>query len=479
MQIDQIRDEFTALESAIADGRIVPSVSVAEIRAHLQSRYDFKQRIDLEDVVADVETMLQKWQVQVTHPRYFGLFNPSVTLASVVADTLVAMYNSQLANWRTSPAANEMERHTLAWLAAKFGLPLNTIATFTSGGMEANLSAVAVALTHTFPSYSEHGLRHLTGQPTIYVTEEAHHGYNKISHLTGLGRHSLRIIATDDRLQMKVADLRNSVSEDLRNGFLPFMVVGTAGTTAAGVIDPLPEIARACAETSLWFHVDAAWGGAAILSPELKPYLAGIEAADSITCDAHKWFSVPMACGMFFCRHVESVNRAFRADVTYMPGKASGDDPDGTFNPLTTSIQWSRRFIGLKLFMALAERGEAGYADMIDHQARMGKILRSSLESTGWRIINQTPLPVVCFTRDGLIPSLLLASLREHNVAWMSEAVLAGIPVIRACITSFRTTDEDIHWVVERINDLFSEFYSGTNEDSSMPIAPVQTGAAK
>ena len=114
MNIDQIRDEFEMLESAIEDGPIVPNVTAGEIRAYLGSRFDFKQTMTLDDVVCDVEQMLRKWQVQVTHPRYFGLYNPSVTLASVVADTLVAMYNSQLANWRTSPAANEMERHTLA-----------------------------------------------------------------------------------------------------------------------------------------------------------------------------------------------------------------------------------------------------------------------------------------------------------------------------------------------------------------------------
>ncbi len=113
----------------------------------------------LDEVIADVEQMLRTWQVQVTHPRYFGLFNPSVTLASVVADTLVAMYNPQLATWRTSPAANEIERHTLAWLAAKFGFPPDAVANFTSGGAEANLSAVIVALTRAFPEYGEHGLR--------------------------------------------------------------------------------------------------------------------------------------------------------------------------------------------------------------------------------------------------------------------------------------------------------------------------------
>ena len=151
MLIDEIRSDFTQLQSDIADGPILPTVTAEEVRTYLGSRYDFQQTLPLEEVVNDVEKMLRTWQVQVTHPRYFGLFNPSVTLASVVADTLVAMYNSQLANWRTSPAANEIERHTLGWLAEKFGLPRNGIATFTTGGTEANLSAMVVALTRALP----------------------------------------------------------------------------------------------------------------------------------------------------------------------------------------------------------------------------------------------------------------------------------------------------------------------------------------
>ena len=188
MLIDEIRSDFTQVQSDIANGPILPTVTAEEIRTYLAARYDFNQTLPLEDVIADVEKMLRTWQVQVTHPRYFGLFNPSVTFASVVADTLVAMYNSQLANWRTSPAANEIERHTLGWLSAKFGLPRNAIATFTSGGTEANLSAVVVALTRAFPGYGEDGLRHLDAAPSIYLTAEAHHGYNKIAHMAGLGR---------------------------------------------------------------------------------------------------------------------------------------------------------------------------------------------------------------------------------------------------------------------------------------------------
>src|ERR1700689_3064769 len=153
MLVGEIRSDFTQIETAIADGPILPTVTAEEIRTYLASRYDFHQTLPLEEVVTDVEKMLRTWQVQVTHPRYFGLFNPSVTLASVVADTLVAMYNSQLANWRTSPAANEIERHTLAWLASKFGFPANISASFTSGGSEANHTAVTVALTKAFPEY--------------------------------------------------------------------------------------------------------------------------------------------------------------------------------------------------------------------------------------------------------------------------------------------------------------------------------------
>jgi len=451
MMFDELRSAVAKLESAIASGPIVPTVTPQEIRGYLASRYDFTTPLALDEVAADVEGMLRTWQVQVTHPRYFGLFNPSVTLASIIGDTLVAMYNPQLATWRTSPAANEIERHTLAWLGGKFGLPAGASASFTSGGAEANLSAVIVALTRAFPDYGEHGLGRLGAAPTIYLTGEAHHSFNKVAHMAGLGRRALRAVATDGQLQMDLGDLARRVAEDRHEGLAPFMVVGTVGTTGAGVIDPLPELARFCRAEGLWLHVDAAWGGAAILSPRLRGHLAGIEAADSITCDAHKWFSVPMAAGMFFCRHPEAVGAAFRAETSYMPGKTVGPVVD----PYTTSVQWSRRFIGLKLFLALAERGEAGYVEMIEHQARMGDVLRAALRRAGWRVVNTTPLPVVCFTREGLDPATFVAALYERQIAWMSQVRLgAGAPVVRACITSFRTTESDIEWVVREMGRL-------------------------
>jgi glutamate/tyrosine decarboxylase-like PLP-dependent enzyme len=451
MVLDEICDVVETLQSGIASGPITPNVTPEEIQNYLTSRYDFKKTAPLDEVVADLEKMLHKWQVQVTHPRYFGLFNPSVTLASIVADTLVAMYNPQLATWRTSPAANEIERHTLAWLARKFGFPASAIATFTTGGAEANLSAVIVALTKAFPEYGERGLRGLAATPTVYLTGEAHHSFNKIAHMTGLGRQVIRTVATDHDLKMDVADLARRVAEDRKDGYAPFMVVGTAGTTAAGAIDPLPDLARFCQRENLWLHVDAAWGGAVVISPLLRHHLAGIDAADSIACDAHKWFSVPMGAGMFFCRHADAVAGAFHAETSYMPGKTSGPVTD----PYTTSVQWSRRFIGLKLFLALAHYGESGYLEMIEHQTRMGDVLRESLKGDGWRVVNSTPLPLVCFTRDGLDTTKFLAALHGRQIAWMSEVRLGkGAPVLRACITSFRTTESDIKYVVSEMNRL-------------------------
>jgi len=448
MAFDELRRDAAKLASDIAKGPIVPNVTPEAIRQYLTSRYDFTRPLPLDDVIADVEQMLRKWQVHVTHPRYFGLFNPSVTIASVVADAIVAMYNPQLATWRTSPAANELERHTLAWLTGKFGLPSDTVSNFTSGGGEANYSAVIAALARAFPDYREAGLRQLPTSPAIYLTAGAHPGFLKIARISGLGRRALREVAMDGDLKMDLADLARRVAEDRKSGFAPFMVIGTAGTTAAGVIDPLPGLARFCRAHDLWFHVDAAWGGAAAISPRLRVHLAGISEADSVTCDAHKWFSVPMGAGMFFCRHADAVARAFESEVSLMPGKTGS-----VVDPYTSTVQWSRRFTGLKFFLSLAERGESGYIGMIEHQARMGDVLRESLKRSGWRIVNKTPLPLVCFTRDNLVSSRFLAALHERQIAWMSEVRLGECdPVLRACITSFRTTEQDIEWVVDEMS---------------------------
>jgi len=438
-----IRAAETAAAS-LAKGPVTTDVAPAKVRDAL-ARYDFKTPVPLLELVMQVTQLLQRWNVHVTHPRYFGLFNPSVTTAGVVADALAAIYNPQLASWSHAPAAQEIERLTLRWVAATLG-PFD-FANFTSGGAEANLTAVLAALTRRFPAWGAKGARAARGA-TLYITSEAHHSFSKIAAMTGLGREAVRKVRVDRDARMDPADLERQLKRD-RGAFL---VVGTAGTTSSGAIDPLDAVADICQKRNIWFHADAAWGGAAAAVPRLRPHLAGIERADSVTCDAHKWFSVPMGAGMFFSRHGDTVRRTFEVGTPYMPGR-----PEGADNPFEVTAQWSRRFIGLKLFMTIAELGEAGMIEQIDRQARVGEILREKLQAAGWRVVNRTPLPLVCFTRPRLKAVPFLREMHRRQIAWMSSVRIAGgPPVIRACVTSFRTTAQDIDAVVEALGGIAS-----------------------
>jgi glutamate/tyrosine decarboxylase-like PLP-dependent enzyme len=409
--------------------------------------------------VQEVGELLRDGTVHVTHPSYFGLFNPSVRPVAVLADALTALFNPQLAAWSHAPAANELERHTLAFFRAKLGLdPDLGGGCFTTGGGEANLSGVTLALATRCPAWRTEGIRGLPGHPRIYVSEEAHHSFDKIVAQTGLGAAALRKVPVDHSLRMRPDALRKLVAEDRAAGHLPLLVVGTAGTTGAGAIDPLPELAGFAKDQGLWFHVDAAWGGFACLSPEHGGCLDGISQADSITWDAHKGLSVPMGAGMFFCRETRFLERAFGIETGYMPSASTG-----ALDPYTSTAQWSRRFIGLKVFMALAELGEAGYGNLIGHQFRMGQSLRRRLQEAGWRLVNDTPLPLACFTHsawtegDGHLDRVVEA-VQARGHAWISKVRLSHHGwALRACITSYHTGEGELEALVRELDQLSGE----------------------
>jgi len=425
-----------------------------EIRNYLQKNYDFQNPIDLNDLIMDVSGMFKKWLVQVTHPRYFGYFNPSVFPAGIAADTLVAAYNHQLAVWSQGQAAVEIEQHILKVLMTKIGYdPDTSVAHFTSGGSEANFTAVISALTHIFPDYGSKGLRGVNADPMIYVAETAHDSFSKICHMSGLGRNQLREIKVDEDMRLDLNDLKIKLSDDRLSGARPLMIVGTAGSTASGIIDPLVEIAGICRDCGAWFHVDAAWGGTAVLSNKLKGFFKGIELSDSITWDAHKWLNVPMGAGMYFSRNSETSSKAFRVTTDYMP-----DSTVGAFEPYLNSMQWSRRFIGLKVFMTFANIGLQGYEEIIDRQVGLAQYLRKSLSERGWSILNKSHLPVVCFNnakiRDGsLSPDDILKEIYKRGEVWISQiAMPGGIKALRACVTSYRATKSDIDVLVGELS---------------------------
>ena len=300
----QLIEETETFAIEVRDWPVLQQVAPADVRSDLENRFTFDAPIALDDLTAEVIHLMRDWNIHVTHPRYFGLFNPSVRPAGVIADALVALYNPQLAAWSHAPAANEIEQLTLRTFTRALGLnPETVLANFTSGGAEANFSAVLAALIHRFPAYAENGLAEIGARPIIYVTSESHHSFIKIARMAGLGTNALHQVPVAQNFVLDIDALARRIKTDLLEGWMPLMVVGTAGTTGAGLIDPLPQIADIADRAGLWFHVDAAWGGSAVLSPELKPALAGIERADSVTWDAHKWLSVPMGAGMFFCRN--------------------------------------------------------------------------------------------------------------------------------------------------------------------------------
>jgi glutamate/tyrosine decarboxylase-like PLP-dependent enzyme len=452
--------EAVDFESIIRSLPVVVEPDPAELRRGIASQYDFTSPVPIDRLTNELIALLRRGLVHVTHPRYYGLFNPSTRPASVMGDALAALYNPQLAVWSHAPVPQELERITLRCFAGLLGYdPDGMAAHFTSGGAEANLVGTLLALTDRCPEASTAGLRTLDRQPVLYLSGESHHSFVKVARMTGLGTDAVRQVPVGDDLRMDVAALEELITADVAAGFQPLLIVGTAGTTGAGVIDPLPALADVAARHGLWFHVDAAWGGAAVMSPSLRPLLTGIERADSITWDAHKWLSVPMGGGMVFTRHPEAMARAFTVLSGYMPPAASPI----TVDPHLATPQWSRRTTGLKVFCALAELGVDGYARLIDHQAAMGERLRELLGAAGWQVVNQTRLPVVCFTHPAILDgrtatTAVRDAVYARGTAWISEVHLTGKgKALRACITSYLTREDDLVALVGELQELIDD----------------------
>lgn len=443
-------DEF---RSGIRKFRVTPNVQREHLVEELR-RYSFGAPVPLDRLTNNVIQLFQKYSLHVTHPRYFGLFNPGVHDSGIVAETLAAAFNPQLAAWSHSPIANEIEQHVLQALARLLGFPeRETAAHFTTGGAEANLTAVLVALGHKCPAWAERGTAALTGLPRIYISAGGHDSIAKAARACGLGTAAVRSLpAPRPSFAIDPDQLENAIIEDQRSRFLPLVIVGTAGTTSTGAIDPLPALAAVARKHAAWFHIDAAWGGAACLSPKLKKHIAGIELADSVTWDAHKWLSVPYAAGMFFCRHPAAVRRAFSMQTSYMPGHV----PD-TLDPYATTLQWTRKTMGLKVFMSLAELGIDGYRRLIEHQASIGDLLRRRLKQQRYEVINDTSLPLSCFThalvREGKLSTTeILNQIYARGKVWISDVTPDGTErLFRACITHYDANEGDIECLLEEL----------------------------
>ncbi len=448
----QLWDDFLTRELACAhervtEGMVRPTLDLAAFREELAG-FEFRAPQPIGELLPWVIAQMEHGLVHVTHPRYLGLFNPVPTFPAQCADRIVGLFNPQLASATTSPAAVEIERHTIRAIARRAGLAAEATGTFTSGGTEANYTALLCALTQACPAYATDGVRAFAGPPVFYVSRESHLAWLKIAHQVGIGRTAVRLVATDGHGRMDAASLAAEVERDCGRGDVPVMIAATAGTTGGGMIDPLAACAEIARRAGLWYHVDAAWGGALIASDRLRHHLSGIEQADSMTIDAHKWFATTMGCGMFITARPSLLPSVFGVSTSFMPPSTCPE-----LDPYVTTVQWSRRFLGLRLFLALAAAGWTGYGEHVERAVALAGLLKDALAAHGWRIANDSTLAVVCAVPPAGFGEVrpLVGRVVAAGRAWVSAAAFEGQEVVRACVTHGETTPDDIMAVVDAL----------------------------
>ena len=382
----------------------------------------------------------------VPSANYFGLMNPTPTYMAVLAEALVAALNPQLASLARSQLAARIERETVRWIGERVAWEKPFDGTFTSGGNEANFSALAMALAKRFPQTVEDGLASCEAKPVLYASAEAHHSLDKSAGLLGLGRKALRRIGINAAAQMDIAQLESQITRDKAESFTPFCVVATAGTTNSGAIDDLRKIAEICTRHGLWLHVDGAYGAAAILSDRHRELVRGIELADSVTIDPHKWLAMPFAAGVVLTSHPEALQQAFATSTPYMP-KKTGSAP--LLDNFQVSTQWSRRMNSLKLWLTLQVHGRQAYEELIDRQLKLAAFFANWVRSSElFELAVPQVLPIINFRvkRAGITDEdrrtaheAIVHEVTRDGHRWISTTLVGGQSVIRVMVISYLT----------------------------------------
>jgi glutamate/tyrosine decarboxylase-like PLP-dependent enzyme len=426
-----------------AGGAVMPDLDMTRFRAELE-RFDFATPQRLEALIEWVTAQLEHGVVHMNNPRYFGLFNPPANFPAQCADRISGAFNPQLASSGSSPAPVAIEAHVVRALAHRAGLPPEAAGHFTTAGSEANYTALLCALTRAAPGFATEGVRAFSGAPVMYTSRECQPAWFKIAHQAGIGRRALKLVATDARGVMDCAALEDMIARDRAAGEVPVLLSATAGTTGGGMVDPLARCAEIARAAGLWNHVDAAWGGAALCSARLSPVLAGIELADSLTIDAHKWFATTMGCGMFITRHPAVLSETFRVTADFMPSTVTSLDP------YLNTMQWSRRFMGLRLFLSLGAAGWDGYAAHVERAVEVVAMVAARLRAQGWSVLNDSQLAVLCVAPPPGFPAIREIARRvlASGRAWVAVTTFAGQEALRICATHGEIEARDIEALV-------------------------------
>src|SRR5436305_5356147 len=460
MSRDLPADEFRSAMHRVADlvadylegvgeRPVLPAVKPGEVRSVLPAAApEQPEPLDtiLDDYLRVIEPNLTHWN----HPGFLAYFAITGSGPGILGETLAAGLNVNAMLWRTSPAGTELEERVCAWLARMMDLPADFHGHINDTASSSSLVALATA-RHRLPGLDVR-VRGLSGRPevpplTLYASDQAHSSIDKSAIVLGLGQENVRRIETDADFRMSVPALTAAITRDRAEGRLPMAVVATVGTTSTTSVDPVPEIADLCAREGLWLHVDAAYAGSAAICPEYRALMPGIERADSLVVNPHKWLFTPVDCSLLYVRDPALLKAAF----SLVPEYLRTDEP-GVTNLMDLGFQLGRRFRSLKLWMVIRAFGVEGLRERIREHCAIARELAGRLAADpGFELAAPVPFSTVCFRARPADPGAtpeerdrlnerLVARVNAAGPFFLAQTVLNGRSTPRAATDTLMTT---------------------------------------
>jgi aromatic-L-amino-acid decarboxylase len=418
--VDWIANYFEHIEDLPVLAQIEPGDLKAQLPASAPENGE-----SMEAILADVDRLIVPALTHWSHPSFFAYFATSTSAPGIFGELLSAAFDVKSMLWRTSPASTELEEVTLDWLRQMLGLDTGMSGFIYDTASVSSMHAIAAAREGVEMRIREEGMSGRKDLPLlrVYASEQAHSSIDKGVITLGLGQRALRKIPTDSEFRMDPNALAAAIDEDKHNGFLPFCVVATVGTTSTSSIDPVPAIVPICEKHALWLHVDAAYGGSAAIVPEMQHILDGCHRADSLVLNPHKWLFTPFDLSVLYCRHLDLLRRAFSLVPEYLRTPEQEKVRSGS----DYGVQLGRRFRALKLWMIIRYFGHNGLAARIREHCRLAKLFASWIEeSPDWELMAPLPFALVCFRACPLIGGET-EETRARRLDVLNEAIIHGV----------------------------------------------------
>lgn len=409
----------------------------------------------MEAILADIDRLIMPGVTHWNHPGFLAYFANTASVPGILGEMLIAALNQVGILWRTSPALAELEETTTGWLRDAMGLPPDWFGMLTDTASVSTLQALAAAREMDPALQIRHrGMAGRTDLPRlrIYCSEHAHSSVDKAAITLGIGAKNVVRLPADDRYRMRLDALESAVAADRTAGFRPLAVVATLGSTSTTSVDPIAAIATLCRRESLWLHADAAYGGPLMLLPEGRALFAGVEHADSMVVNAHKWLFTPMDCSVLWTRHPRVLKRTFALTPAYL----ETDEQEVALSYSDYSFQLGRRFRALKLWFVMRAFGVTGLAARIRHHCALATSFATWVRaSPGWEVVAPVEMSVVCFRSTPRELAGNEKSLAEHNArildhvnasgrVFLSHTKLGDRYVLRVAIGNLRTQERHL-----------------------------------